>query len=192
MDGIRDVISGKRPAWCSGTPSSTRDKCILPGSFNPLHDGHRQMASIAATQTGSPVEFELSVTNVDKPDLDYAEVAKRLPQFKRHCLWVTRATTFAEKAELFPGCRFIVGADTAVRLFSPGYYGGPEALEHAISHISTLNCRFLVFGRLMGDQFVDAGSISIPEHISELFETIPASSFRLDISSSEIRKRQLE
>ena len=43
---------------------------LLPGSFNPLHLGHREMLAVA----GRPAAYELSVTNVDKPPLPEGEI----------------------------------------------------------------------------------------------------------------------
>ena len=40
---------------------------VLPGSFNPLHRGHRSLAATASRILGEPVTFELSISNVDKP-----------------------------------------------------------------------------------------------------------------------------
>jgi hypothetical protein len=48
---------------------------ILPGSFNPAHEGHRQMlAAAAALRPGHALAFELAVTNADKGTLEPAEV----------------------------------------------------------------------------------------------------------------------
>src|SRR5262249_35492969 len=82
---------------------------MLPGAFNPVHEGHWDLAAAAARLLGVPVAFELSVTNVDKPPLSPAEVRRRLAQFAWHGpVWVTRTPTFAEKARLFPGAAFVV------------------------------------------------------------------------------------
>ena len=52
-------------------------RVMFPGAFNPLHDGHRQMAEVAAAIFGQPIEFEISIVNVDKPPLDFAEMQQR-------------------------------------------------------------------------------------------------------------------
>src|SRR5262249_36152691 len=51
---------------------------LLPGSFNPVHDGHWRLREVAARLTGLPLAFELSVTNADKPPLPAAEVYRRI------------------------------------------------------------------------------------------------------------------
>src|SRR5262245_13441228 len=90
---------------------------VLPGSFNPLHRGHTQLAAAAAVRLGVDVAFELSVANVDKPEMTAEEVRRRVAQFTGvGPVWVTRAPTFAAKAELFPGAAFVLGWDTAIRL----------------------------------------------------------------------------
>ena len=81
---------------------------LLPGSFNPLHDGHRGMFTAATRRLGSGGAFELSVTNVEKAALGDDEVRRRLIAFKGYApLWLTRAPTFVEKARLFPGAVFV-------------------------------------------------------------------------------------
>ena len=58
---------------------------------------------------GSEVAHEISLVNVDKPPLDFTDLAERAAQFAAsEPLWITRAATFREKADVFPGATFIV------------------------------------------------------------------------------------
>ena len=56
-----------------------------PGSFNPLHDGHRSMlrAAMATRPPGSTPVYELAVTNADKGTLPTAEVRRRVARSSR-------------------------------------------------------------------------------------------------------------
>src|SRR2546428_5593995 len=105
---------------------STKEKTgigVLPGSFNPLHDGHRKLAKTAAQIVEADVLFELSVTNVDKTEIGENEVLRRIEQFFGYSsIAITRAATFLIKANLFKNSTFIVGYDTAERILSPRYY----------------------------------------------------------------------
>src|SRR5262249_38785841 len=119
---------------------------VLPGSFNPRHDGHLGLAQVASAMLGVPVHFELSVENVDKPPLSASEVRRRLAQFAWHAtLELTRAPTFLEKSRLLPGATFVIGADTAERLVAARYYGDSEARMHeALDEMAGRGTRFLV------------------------------------------------
>ncbi len=162
---------------------------VLAGSFDPLHEGHEGLAAAAARLLGHPVTFELSITNVDKPPLGAAEVRRRLAQFAgRRDVVVTMATRFSEKARLFPGCTFVIGWDTAVRLVAPRYYGGDASrMVRALEEMRGLGCRFMVAGRAGADRFHAATEVEAPEGFESMFTYIPASEFRRDVSSTEIR-----
>jgi hypothetical protein len=169
-----------------------RPAAVLPGSFNPLHHGHTALAAATGVRLGLPVAFELSVANVDKPELAREEVARRVAQFARvGPVWVTRAATFAEKAALFPGAAFVVGFDTAVRLIDPRYYGGDERLrDAALRTLTDRGCRVVVGGR------VDAGGVfrtwtaaGIADEFGGLFLPLTETDFRADVSSTELRGR---
>ena len=110
-----------------GTPAADQPLAgaLLSGSFNPLHAGHERLAEAAAAALGVPVTFELPILNAEKPPLGYAEIERRLAQFRwRYPVALSRAALFVEKAALFPGCVFVLGYDTAARLVDPRYYGG--------------------------------------------------------------------
>src|SRR5271156_5215611 len=52
---------------------------LLPGSFNPMHEGHVLLARVAEELRQQPLAFEISVTNVDKPPLAGGTGRHRLP-----------------------------------------------------------------------------------------------------------------
>lgn len=164
---------------------------LLSGAYNPLHDGHLEMARVAGELLGKEVAFELAVDNADKPPLETNIALQRISQFAgRYTIFASNASTFVAKARLYPGTTFIVGYDTAVRILQPRYYGdSTEDLENALNEIRNLGCRFLVAGRTGDDGiFYQAGDLAVPAQYQELFEHIPSKLFRKDISSTELRR----
>lgn len=164
---------------------------LLPGSFSPFHYGHAQLAECASEILGTEVVYELSVVNVDKPQLAQSEVISRLSQFAdKGSVVLTRAETFRKKADLFPGSTFVIGWDTAVRLVAPRYYGGESmAMLTALAEIWAAGCRFLVAGRRDGETFRTLDDVPVPQGFQPLFQAIAESNFRADISSTALREQ---
>ena len=165
------------------------DGAVIPGSFNPLHAGHRRLAEVVAALADTEVAFELSIVNVDKPPLEEVEVLRRLRQFDdRWRVVLTRAPRFIEKARLLPGVTFAVGWDTAVRLVDPHYYEGDErSMLAALDEMRTAGCRLLVAGREHDGAFRTLADVAVPAQFEHLFEAIPESRFRVDVSSRALR-----
>jgi hypothetical protein len=166
---------------------------LVPGAFNPLHRAHLALADAAQRLTGKPAAFELSVTNVDKPELTAEEVRGRLTQFAGQMpVWLTRAPRFVDKATLFPGAIFAVGADTAERLAAPRYYqNNGERRRQAFELLRRRDCRFLVASRVgAAGRCLSLKDIAIPDEFRDLFRAIPPEDFRMDVSSTSLRTRE--
>ena len=134
------------------------------------------------------------MTNVDKPPLSLEAIRWRLGQFsQRSCVWLTRAATFAEKARLFPGVIFVIGADTAVRLVAPRYYQESETrMVEALALLKKQRCHFMVAGRTdTAGRYVGLEQIGIPRGFQDLFTAISKTDFHVGISSREIRASAL-
>jgi len=161
---------------------------LLPGAFNPLHDGHRRLAGVAAKILGQEVYFELSLVNADKAPISLEEARRRVAQFAGiGTVILTRAPLFSEKAQLFPHSVFILGIDTVERLINPRFYhNDPAEMQASLKTLRTAGCRFLVAGRLRGNHFLTLQDLELPNGYRELFEEIP--DFRMDISSTAIRE----
>ena len=81
----------------------------------------------------------------------------------RHDPVADSAPTFVEKAAIFPGATFIVGADTLARIAEPRYYGNDrEACAKALEAIAAAGCRFLVFGRRTQKRFESLADLALP------------------------------
>jgi len=199
---------------------------VFPGSFNPVHEGHVELAKGAMQRTDSKMAFfEISITNADKPALSLDTVIERLEKFLQiptlheaenasilsHCRWgvlLTNAPLFKQKVDILQPLHvsrtdnrpkplpFVIGTDTLVRLVDPKYYNGSH--EQMVKALEGMACDFVVGGRLEQKKTDDgtepvfmSGEDEIkklPDSIRPKFTALP--DFRVDISSSEIRKKE--
>lgn len=170
---------------------SEKIRLVFPGSFDPCHINHILMAKTASEKLGQPVHFEISLTNVDKPPIDYISLNQRLDSLRNYkdeafiggiCL--TNAPLFLQKADIFPDSTFIIGADTFNRLFDAKYYGGTVNMPAILNHFKEKNIRFMVFRR-------KSVELHISPEILEFCEIIPLDEYKDEgISSTEIRKKE--
>ncbi|KAG1653958.1 hypothetical protein FOA52_008979 [Chlamydomonas sp. UWO 241] len=171
-------------------------KVVLPGSFHPLHEGHRQLLSTAVARVGGGAEgcFELSVGNADKGMLPADEVRRRVAQFTSAGLplILTSEPLFTGKAALLRGSKFVLGWDTAVRIVMPKYYDDSETtMLLDLAGLRHAGCSFVVAGRKdrTDGTFKDLSVIDVPPRLADLFVGIGEEVFRLDLSSTELRSR---
>ena len=165
---------------------------VLSGAFNPMHAGHTQLARAAASHLRRELVYELPVINADKGTLSHSEICRRIAQFDNKCrLVLSRQPLFANKVVYLRDSIFVVGYDTVLRLLQSRYYDDDEAqLRAALVTIRDAGCRFLVAGRLWKERFCKLADLSIPSGFSDMFDALPEDDFRIDTSSTEVRKRK--
>lgn len=201
-DEDTDLLLGRRRLNIRG-PGRWRDyldagaaasvRLLFPGAFNPPHAGHLRMVEAAEKRLQCSAVWELSIENVDKPLLDLISMDERFERLRAmdNDRWIalTRAPTFREKSELFPGATFIVGIDTLVRIADPKYYGGEVSRrDAAIAEIAFRGCRFLAFGRAIDGKFTVLSDVTLPPALAALCDEVSAAEFRENVSSTELRR----
>jgi nicotinic acid mononucleotide adenylyltransferase len=184
------------------TPGLRTGRVVIPGSFNPFHEGHRSMVRAAKKHLAlgdvKPI-LELSIANVDKGRLSGHEVLNRIQSFKHYQdrerdilfadLVVTDADNFVLKSFRFPNATFIIGVDTWYRLVDPKYYRHETRfMNECHAKIKENGCSFLVLGR-----FVNGSYHTLPtdKKTKGLAIGLSEEEFRVDISSTQLRSDKL-
>lgn len=202
MKAIDDLIAGTADiavyragiGWTSTVPDAP---VVLSGSFRPLHRAHRKLLQVGHEISGEPACaqcFELSIANVEKPSLIRDEILTRSKQFQQEgdTLIVTREATFLGKSRILPRATFVVGYDTAVRLFDARFYehaDGNVGVLEAMRTIRDRGSNFVVGGRHDDNgRFMTWEDYDCPAEFQSMFTSIPASDFSDAISSTKVRE----
>ncbi|HTK05200.1 MAG TPA: hypothetical protein VL500_06445 [Candidatus Eisenbacteria bacterium] len=175
-DGSRSGIDALDPAR----------HILFWGSFDPLHHGHELMAAQTERMTGKKVVFAITGSHPDKGEVPTAALLRRAEQFRWSwpVLFTKGAALYVEKARKFPGLGMLIGADVALGILNPKYYGGAEACEAVLRELIERRARFYVVGREIEGKFVTLDDLPIPEHLRVLF--LPVSG-RWDVRSRDLR-----
>ena len=169
---------------------------LFCGSFNPMHAGHIAIAEFVYKKFEAPVDFEISLHNVEKFSIDLEEVKRRYnqmfklrtPAFGR--LYITDDDArYLEKAYQLPEVTFICGFDT-IRALCDGRYYKSKEFEMAIQEFNELGIEWLVFPRKKED-----GNHSAPDDFRDFppdllknITIVTSDEFPpIDIASRELR-----
>jgi len=132
--------------YLSEKPYCLNNWCLIPGSFNPAHEGHIAIGLDCLKRNIQPV-YEISLPNCDKPDISLEEGKKRARQFTKFGFPVIIDSWpyFTEKWANLKPTYIAVGADTWNRFVALETYNGNTDLQaHTFKKCQT---HFLIFPR---------------------------------------------
>ena len=166
------------------------DRVLMPGSFDPFHEGHAMLADAVERQVGRRVVYTLTADPVHKPRLRAVDLLDRVASVRRQrdaaraMLLTEGDPLFIDKARQFPGA---------------GYRGRRRrAGAHAGSRVGAAHparcwrsCARWARGStspgdMIGGRWTTLDDVPIPVAFSDLFTAIDG---RHDVSSSELRAR---
>lgn len=192
MDGKRHAnlpyVQDNGNPW--GQPSLNKFG-LMPGSFNPPHEGHTGTADAFQNQTGKRVVFEVTSDPPHKPEVSVQDLLKRAKLLQgRDRLFTKGMPKFAEKAKAYPRVPLILGADTLLRILDPKWGIDPkELIRQFINDQTTL----YVSGRMVDGKFTTRDDIvnGLDPKVTKGFDmrVFQELEGRWDISSTELRNK---
>lgn len=157
---------------------------FVPGSFNPLHAGHRL---IFDRHPNNKKAYEFSICRWGKPPVTFEELVERLRQFEFYApVLVTNSSRFIEKCGVLLNLRiqhitFHVGIDTILRLEG----------DLGVTGISGLPAHFIVYDRDLGkgvESYPPPNWKILPNNVTRTHRVTPPE--LIAISSTKIREEK--
>ncbi len=199
-----DPAAAPHAALVSSEPDSDstaeRRVAILPGSFNPLHQGHAALAAAAlATNAATEVWLGLARVTVDKEQIAGTLLEDRLVALRHFVqdqprygvllfnrgLYVDQALAAHARWPDLDTLLFLVGYDKIVQIFDPRYYDDRDAALRELFRLAS----FLVAPR--DDATADdlAALLSQPENrpFAAGVRSLPLTSSVAAVSSTGLR-----
>lgn len=130
---------------------------IMPGAFNPPHEGHFGAAKASLEEYNYPAVFETTAEPPHKGALTVQELLKRAKMLHGHDRIFTRKLPYyIDKARAYPGKPLILGADAMVRMLDPKW--GLDPIDMFKGFID-LNTKLFVASREINGKLVTCTDI---------------------------------
>jgi nicotinamide mononucleotide (NMN) deamidase PncC len=168
---------------------------LMPGAFNPPHEGHFGAAQSALDECYYRTVFEITA---DPPHKDALSVQAMLQRAKllqgQDRLFTQQLPLYIDKARKYPKRPIILGADAMIRLLDPKW--GPNIME-MFSEFYDFGTKLLVAGREVNGVFTTCEDILSDIHSKYPFKDWASAQIVMkplkgqwDISSTELRNKQ--
>lgn len=166
---------------------------LMPGAFNPPHEGHYGAAMHVDSEHHLRTVFEITSDPPHKDSLSVQDMLKRAKMLQGHNRYISQGIPlYLQKARAFPGVGFVIGADAVVRLMDPKW--GVD-INTMFREFRDLGAVMYVIGREIDGKFTTRDDIAnqienYDRRVDFLMVSRPVSG-EWHISSSEIRKKML-
>jgi len=182
------TANGKRLAGLS----DSKHWALMPGAYNPPHEGHFGTADSVLDDYHRQVVFEVTAEPPHKEALSPQLLLQRAKLLHgRDRLFTKKNPLYLDKARAYPGIPLVMGADAMVRLLDPKW--GVDVTA-SFKEFKELNTELYIAGRTIGSKFITWQDIKemLPPEQSQLFVEIarPVTG-HWEMSSTEIRKKIL-
>lgn len=163
---------------------------LMPGAFNPPHEGHLGIADSFENDHGRRVVFEVTATPPHKAALSIQDLLKRAKLLQgRDRLFSTNIPMYLDKARAFPGMPLLLGADAMARVLDPKW---GLNITNMLKEFNSLGTTLYVAERLVNGETINCDNVtdSLTESqlvlVEDLIQDLPG---RWDISSTELRNK---
>jgi hypothetical protein len=182
------AANGKRFA----TLTESNRWAIMPGAYNPPHEGHFGTAKQVGEDYGNQVVFEVTAEPPHKDALSVQDLLKRSKLLQgTNRIFTRKAPFYIDKARAFPGCPLVMGADAMVRMLDPKW--GLNLVE-VFEEFEERDVMLYIGGRTVDGKFMTRDDITeiVSPDLKKLFisQTRPVRG-HWDISSTELRNKLL-
>jgi len=136
-----------------GAQAPATMEVFYPGTFNPIHDGHRHIVHNVGT---SDACYVVNVDSVHKPAMSIIQILDTAAQFRTErlewrngsVLFTHGEALFVDKFEKRPEKTFVVGVDTFERMLDPKWGVNPVEVMETIcdNNITLFVCDRIVDG----------------------------------------------
>ncbi len=107
------------------------DLVVIPGSFNPVHNGHREVFRFCANNIpGNPIIAEISQTHMFKPNIEQKDLENRMQLLPPATTLITQKPKTEEKFDLI--CKYVPNLESVVFVY------GADVYKHILNTPSTV------------------------------------------------------